>query len=110
DQDAGHQDAVRPEGAALSVVVTVVDGDTLRVPAADRTATAVLGVSAGRVTAEELVRAAVAAGTGGREVSGILVADPEPTDKTTGRVPQLIRPPRRRLPNRLKGVVTESAR
>jgi len=49
----------------------------------------------------------VAAAADGREVTGILVADPEQTDKTTGRVPQLMRPPRRRLPNRLKGVVTE---
>jgi len=75
-----------------------------------RTTAAVLGVSAGRATAEQLARAAVAAGADGREVAGILVADPEPTDKTTGRVPQLIRPSRRRQPSRLKGVVTESTR
>jgi capsular polysaccharide biosynthesis protein len=94
--------------AALTVVVVVLDGRAPEMPAmvVNTTAT-VMGVSAGRVTAEQLARAAVAAGAGGREVAGILVADPEQTDKTTGRVPHLMRPPRRRLPNRLKGVVTE---
>jgi capsular polysaccharide biosynthesis protein len=95
-------------GAALTVVVVVVDGRAPEMPAMVLNTTAtVMGVSAGRVTAEQLARAAVAAGAGGREVAGILVADPEQTDKTTGRVPHLMRPPRRRLPNRLKGVVTE---
>jgi capsular polysaccharide biosynthesis protein len=94
--------------AAFTVVVVVVDGRAPEMPpmVANTTAT-VMGVSAGRVTAEQLARAAVAAGANGREVAGILVADPEQTDKTTGRVPHLMRPPRRRLPNRLKGVVTE---
>jgi len=105
DQDAGQQ-----EGTLLTVVVVVVDDRAPKMAAAVRTAATVLGVSAGRATAEQLARAAVAAGSNGREVAGILVADPEPTDKTTGRVPQLIRPPRRRLPNRLRGVVTESSR
>ena len=107
---AGDEEVDRHEGTALSVVVVVVDDRAPKMPATVRTAATLLGVSSGRVTAEELARAAVAAGANGREVNGILVADPEPTDKTTGRVPQLIRPPRRRLPNRMKGVVTESAR
>lgn len=100
----------RRESDGLIVVVTVVDSRAPKMPATVRTAATVIGVSAGRVTAEELARAAVAAGAGGREVSGILVADPEPSDKTSGRVPQLMRPARRRLPNRLKGVVAEITR
>jgi capsular polysaccharide biosynthesis protein len=96
--------------AALTVVVIVVDGRAPKLPATLRAAVTLMGVSAGRVTAEQLARAALAAGADGREVTGILVADPEQTDKTTGRVPQLMRPPRRRLPNRLKGVVTEIRR
>jgi hypothetical protein len=98
------------KGAALIVAVIVVDGRAPVMPAAVRTATTVIGVSAGGATAEQLARAAVAAAADGREVTGILVADPEQTDQTTGRVPRLIRPPRRRLPNRLKGIVTESRR
>lgn len=103
DPDIGHQ-----EGVALSVVVMVADDRTPRMPATVRTTATVLGVSAGRVTAEQVARAAVAVGADGQEIAGILVADPEATDKTTGRIPQLIRP--RRQPNRLKGVVTESTR
>ena len=67
----------------------VVDDRAPKMPATVRTAATLLGVSSGRVTAEELARAAVAAGANGRRGYGILVADPEPTDKTTGRVPQL---------------------
>jgi capsular polysaccharide biosynthesis protein len=98
------------EDTALTVVVVVVDGRTPKMPATARTAMTVIGVSAGRATADQLARAAVAAEADGREVSGILVADPDPADMTTGRVPRLTRPPRRRLPNRLKGVVTEIRR
>jgi capsular polysaccharide biosynthesis protein len=104
------QYADEEKGAALIVAVIVVDGRAPKMPAAVRTATTVIGVSAGGATAEQLAGAAVAAAADGREVTGILVADPEQTDQTTGRVPRLIRPPRRRLPNRLKGIVTESRR
>jgi len=107
---SGEGDADQLAGVELSVVVVVVDEHAPKVPASVRSAAIVLGVSAGRVTAEQLARAAVAAGADGREVAGIIVADPEPTDKTTGRVPQLVRPPRRRAPNRLKGVVMEGRR
>jgi capsular polysaccharide biosynthesis protein len=96
------------KGAALIVVVAVVDSRAPEMPATVRTAATVIGVSAGRATAEQLARAAVAASADGRDVTGIIVADPESTDQTTGRVPHLIRPSRRRLPNRLRGVVTES--
>jgi capsular polysaccharide biosynthesis protein len=95
---------------ALCVVVAVVEDRAPKMPATAHTAATVIGVSAGRATAEQLARVAVAAGADGREVTGILVADPESTDKTTGRVPHLIRVPRRRLPNRLKGIVTEVRR
>jgi len=46
----------------------------------------------------------------GRDIAGILVADPEPTDRTTGRVPQLPRSSHRRLPTRLMGMMTEIKR
>lgn len=104
------QQVDQQEGAALILVATVVDGRAPKVPAMARTTATVIGVSAGKATAEQLARVAVVAGADGREVVGILVADPDPSDKTTGRVPHLIRPMRRRLPNRLKGVVTEIRR
>jgi hypothetical protein len=70
----------------------------------------VVGVSAGAATAEQLARAAVVAAGDGRDITGILVADPEATDQTTGRVPRLARPARSRLPNRLRGIATEIKR
>ncbi len=42
-------------------------------------------------TAEQLARAAVTAAADGREIAGILVADPDPGDNTTGRMPHLIK-------------------
>jgi capsular polysaccharide biosynthesis protein len=99
-----------PLDATLTVVVAVVDGKSPQVPETVRTATTVLGVSAGAATAEQLARVTMSAALDGRDIAGILVADPEPTDRTTGRVPQLPRSPNRRLPTRLKGMTTEIKR
>jgi len=99
-----------PLDAALTVVVSVVDGQAPRMPDTTRTTATLLGVSSGVATAEQLARVAVMADAGSREIIGILVADPEPTDHTTGRIPQLSRPAQRRLPTRLKGVTTEIRR
>jgi capsular polysaccharide biosynthesis protein len=103
-------DAHKPSDAALTVLVTVVDSRTPRVPDTMRTTTTLLGVSAGAATADQLARVAMSAAADGREITGILVADPEPDDRTTGRVPQLARPVHRRLPTRLAGMTTEIRR
>ena len=82
--------------ASLTVVVIVVDGQTPQVAGTMGTTATVIGVSAGAATAEQLARVAMSAAADGREIAGILVADPEPTDRTTGRIPQpprLARPP-----------------
>jgi capsular polysaccharide biosynthesis protein len=99
-----------PPGAALIVVVMVVDGQAPRMPDTIRTTAAVLGVSAGGATAEQLARAAVSAAVSGHEIVGILVANPESTDNTTGQIPQLAQPMRNRLPTRLSGRTTEIRR
>jgi capsular polysaccharide biosynthesis protein len=106
--DEGGAD-LRPD-AALVVVVAVVDSRAPVMAGTLRTDATVLGVSAGAATAEQLARAAVAAATDDREVTGILVADPLETDQTTGRIPDLAGPARPRLPNRLRGVRTETRR
>jgi capsular polysaccharide biosynthesis protein len=95
--------------AAFIVVVTVVDGRDPRMPNTVRTAATVLGVSAGAATAEQLALAATAASADGREVVGILVADPEPSDQSTGRIPRLA-PLRRPMPTRVNDVPTEIRR
>jgi capsular polysaccharide biosynthesis protein len=95
---------------ALVVVVAVVDSRTPKMPDTMRADVTVIGVSAGAATAEQLARAAVVASTDGREITGLLVADPDSEDQTTGRIPHLVRPAQRRLPNRLRGIVTEIRR
>lgn len=97
-------------GAALVVSVLVVDNRAPQLPETVRTATTLLGVSAGAATAEQLARAAMVAAGDDRDVTGILVADPEPTDETTGRIPQLGRVVQRRVPTRMNGIPTESRR
>jgi hypothetical protein len=106
--DEGGVD-IQPD-TALVIVVAVVDSRAPMMPDTMRTNATVVGVSAGKATAEQLARAAVVAAADGREVTGILVADPEPTDQTTGRVPHLGGPARRRLPSRVRGMVTEIRR
>lgn len=94
----------------LTVVVAVVDGDTPQMPDTMRTTNTVLGVSAGVATAEQLARTTVNAAIDGREILGILVANPDPADTTTGQVPRLARPARHRMPTRLNGITTEIRR
>ena len=107
----GNQEEVDwQSGAALTVVVTVVDGQAPRVADTMRTTATVLGVSAGAATAEQLARIAVSAADDGRDVAGTIIADPDPADHTTGRLPQPIRPTQWRLPSRVTGLATEARR
>jgi len=96
--------------SALTVVVAVVDGRSPKMPDTMPTIATVLGVSSGAATAEQLARVAVSADVAGRGVTGFFVADPEPTDHTTGRIPQLSRPLQRRFPTRTTGMTTEIRR
>jgi capsular polysaccharide biosynthesis protein len=106
--DEGGVD-MHPE-TALVIVAAVVDSRAPQLPHSTPTNATVIGVSAGAATAEQLARAAVAAAADGRQITGILVADPEPTDPTTGRIAHLGRPARHRAPNRSRGIVTEIKR
>lgn len=105
DDDASHL----PRNA-LTVVVAVVDGQSPRVADTMRATATVLGVSAGAATAEELARVAASAAADRRDMAGILVADPDPADQTTGRLPQLARPAHRRTPTRTTIAATETRR
>jgi capsular polysaccharide biosynthesis protein len=98
-----------PNGTELTVLVAVTDGaDRRPVDMLQATAT-LLGVSAGGATAEQLARMAMSAVAEGREVVGLLVADPDPSDRTTGRIPQPLRP-LPRMPARHNGMTTEALR
>jgi capsular polysaccharide biosynthesis protein len=87
--DHDHLDKLRD--AELSIVVAVVNGQAPRVANLPRTGATVLGVSAGAATADQLARVAARLAANGRHMAGILVADPDPSDPTTGRLPQLAR-------------------
>lgn len=104
----GEDNARDRPTAALTVLVAVVDEQTLPVANRMRTTVAVLGVSAGVATAADLARVAASAADSDRPIAGILVADPDPADRTTGRLPQLARPAARRGPTRLTGIPTET--
>ena len=92
----------------LVIAAAVVDGRAPRVAATMRAATTVLGVTSGAVTAQQLTRVAASAAGDGRAIAGILVADPDPDDPTTGRLPQLARLGQRRMPIRMTTAVTET--
>ncbi len=100
---------VQPD-AVLTVVVAVVDSRSPQLPDTIRTTAALLGVSAGAATADQLARIAVSAASNGREITGILVADPDSADATTGSLPQLGRRGQRRMPTRMTGIATETRR
>ena len=103
-----HADGLREPDVALTVLVVVVDVQAPQVTNMIRTTATVLGVSAGMATAEQLARVAASAAVGGHDVIGILVADPDPADTTTGRLPQVERPAQRRRPTRMTGTTMET--
>lgn len=106
DRDGDTGPAPGPAGG-LAVVVAVVDGRAPRVASTMRATTTVLGVASGVATAQQLARVAASAAGDGRDIAGILVADPDPADPTTGRLPQLTRLGQHRMPRRTTTAVTE---
>jgi capsular polysaccharide biosynthesis protein len=76
-----------PGGGDLTIVLAVVDR-TMPVLHHDlpRTTATVMSVASGTTTADELARVAVAADEDGRKFDGIVVADRDDLDPTTGRL------------------------
>ena len=74
-----------------------------------RTTATLLGVSAGGATAEQLAQVAVSAATDDRQIAGMLVADPDPADHSTGRLPDPVPPGRRRRAARLTSSTSENS-
>ncbi|HWD77503.1 MAG TPA: hypothetical protein VG497_01420 [Kribbella sp.] len=97
----GHQE---PAGdSALTIHLVVVDRDAPHVEGTEPTTHTIIALSAGAVTAEELARLAVAAAADDRNIDGIVVTDPDPTDRTVGRVTASTRRTSSRLPTLLTG-------
>jgi hypothetical protein len=96
-----HQEP--PGKVALSIHLVVVDRDAPHLADAEHTTNTIVALSAGTVTAEELARVAVAAAADDRTIDGLVVTDPDLTDRTIGRVSQSARRSGSRLPTLLTG-------
>src|SRR5262249_62254068 len=81
-----------------------------RAEAQGRAPEGVRGVAAGPGPAGQRARVAASAAADGREIAGILVADPDPADHTTGRIPQVTRPAQPKMPTRVTGMPTHTKR
>ncbi|RYP85554.1 hypothetical protein EKO23_12425 [Nocardioides guangzhouensis] len=90
--------------AELTVVLAVVDRRDPELLELPRTAATVLAVSAGSATADDLARLAVVADDAGYWIDGIVVADPDNLDRTTGRLLAGERAQQAALPMRLTGL------
>jgi capsular polysaccharide biosynthesis protein len=107
---AANKAPKRLPDAGLVVIVTVVDGSQPQLETTMSTTATVLGVSAGACSADELARVAASAASAGRQIDGILLADPDTGDPTTGRMPQVARPDQRMGPTRVTGLPMEARR
>ncbi|MET9274977.1 hypothetical protein [Kribbella sp. NPDC003557] len=96
-----HQEP--PGSSALTIHLVVVDRDAPHLADAEQTTNTIVALSSGVVTAEELARLAVAAAANDRTIDGLVVTDPDPTDRTIGRVSQSTRRTSSRLPTLLTG-------
>jgi hypothetical protein len=105
---ADNGQLAQPPRAMVTIVIAVVDGRAPQFEAPIPTEVAVLGVSAGATSADELARVAAHAGAVGLEIEGVLVADPDESDPTTGRIPRIGRNMNRMRPTRLTGTTTET--
>ncbi|MBO0892147.1 MAG: hypothetical protein J2P14_14605, partial [Acidothermales bacterium] len=90
----------------LRVFVVVADRHAPRLDGTLRSDATVVAVSAGRATAEELARVAVAVTNDRRVVDGIVVADPDEFDRTTGRAPHA----GRSAATRVRAALTDATR
>lgn len=101
DDAAGFQ----PPDDVLTVVVAIVDRDAPHLIHVSPSAAVAIAVSAGMATADQLAQVAASAAIGGHDIVGILVADPDPADTTTGRLPQVDRPTYDRRPTLATGSI-----
>ncbi|MQA82462.1 MAG: hypothetical protein GEV10_29045 [Streptosporangiales bacterium] len=112
ESDDGVADLSEGQGdpVALRVLVVVVDRGAPRLGDSTPAHLTLVAVSAGKATAEELARVAVATADDGRAIDGLVVADPDPTDRTTGGGPQARRRTRSIAPTPLSGTARGSRR
>jgi capsular polysaccharide biosynthesis protein len=95
-----------PDGETidLTIALVVVDRRQPDLGDAPTTAATMLSVAAATATEQELARVAVAVDDSGRRIDGVVVADPDQTDWTSGRHTMDERSRRIALPMRLTGI------
>jgi hypothetical protein len=95
-----------PDGDAIDLTITLVVVDRRQPDLRDAptTAATVLSVAAATASEQELARVAVAVDDTGRRIDGIIVADPDRTDRTSGRRTMEERSRQVALPMRLTGI------
>jgi len=74
-----------PRLVDLTIVFTVADRKEPTLEGVPATAVTMLAISPGVGTREDLARLAIAVDDVGRRIDGVVVADPDPSDRTTGR-------------------------
>lgn len=79
-------------GRQLTVNLAVADAGPVRFPTLGRQTVTLMALSSGFATADQLAAAAVRCFDAGHPVVGVLVANPDPADRTTGRVPPVAPP------------------
>lgn len=89
------------EFTVLVVVVDRHEPTVMDIPASPAT---VLAISPGVGSREDLARLAVAVDDAGRRIDGIVVADPDPEDRTSGRLMLDERSRQEPLPMRTTGM------
>jgi hypothetical protein len=86
------------------VELVVVDRRNPQFVRMDSHAVTLLAVSSSSATPEDLARIAVAAYEAGGRISGVILADPDTLDRTTGRLLLQQRSEQVPLPTRMTGV------
>ncbi|HET7304439.1 MAG TPA: hypothetical protein VFJ12_07795 [Segeticoccus sp.] len=95
------------EDADLVVHVVVLDRTKPRIDIPEASpATTLLAVSSGSATLDDMARTAVAADEANHPIDGLVVADPDPLDRTSGRLLPTEREHQASLPTLMTGSVT----
>jgi phosphoribosylformylglycinamidine (FGAM) synthase PurS component len=97
-----------PDGEKVDLTIFLVVVERMQPYLGDTPATAatLLSVAAATATQQDLARVAVAVDDAGRRIDGIVVADPDQTDRTSGRHTMPERSRQLALPTRLTGVAS----
>jgi hypothetical protein len=93
----------------LTIILVVIDRKQPNLREAPPSEATILSVAAGTATEQELARIALAVDDTGRRIDGIVVADPDRTDGTSGRHTMEERASRPSLPVRLTGMASSDA-